>query len=155
MDDRFSILGHSYRMRDPNVFGADVRIQQTRKAYFNRSEGIGEGETRFSVRVRYDDWITEQVTDTSLDDVITVCAMMEPIGDAPYLTPEYLLAAPSIQLRVEIAPVISFFLVARDGAAEEWKKSNSPSTTTTEASIPPIAETSTPESTSPLPTKTD
>ena len=185
MDNQFSILGHDYRMRDPKVYGADVRIQQTRKAYFTRTEGgrfhdqlyqqvkdhtgrykdlealYDQGqhdlldeeisfrqEPKHIVRLRYEAWMAEQVEDTSLDDILTLCALLEPVGDAPVLIPEALLNAPTAQIRQEIQAPLRFFFEARTASKPESKPSNLPSETTTEATVP--TETiSMPESTSP------
>ena len=148
MENNFTVLSHPYRMRETNSLGADVRIQQTRKAYFTRVEGIGEGEMRSSVRDRFSDWMAS-VEDTSLEDILTVCALLEPVEDSPYLTPEYILNAPRFGgILEEIRVAINFFMLARETSRLELLASSKPSETITEASTP-ATESSTPESTSP------
>jgi len=142
----FTILGRAYSMRDPKTFGAEVRIQQTRKAYFNRTEPIGETEMRSSVRQRFNDW-AESIEDTYLEDIIIVCAMLEPIGDSPYLIPENLLAAQPWQIKEEVKEATNFFMSERDRSWKEYLVSKLPSETTTEVPTQ-MEESSIPESTS-------
>lgn len=165
-------------MRDPNTLGSDTRIQQERKAYFTREDtkrritelrsqvasgngsdeiqerlsallmGFSDPEPRSALRARFAEWM-DTVEDTSLEDILTLCALLEPVGDSPHLTPEMLLNAPRFGgILEEIQVAINFFMFARETSRLELSGSSQPSETTTEAPTP-AEETSTPESTSP------
>ena len=166
--------------------GADVRIQQTRKAYFMRQRRRGRieealnrcgvapvedmnhcldeqasiaaltlvdpeaaeqledklalPEPRFVIREAYAEWLTT-LEDTSLDDILTVCAVLKPALNpdgslSRPLVPEYLLNSAPWGLHREVTEVTGFFYTTRDTSALEYRKSKVISRSTPAETIP-------------------
>lgn len=168
-------------MLDPLTMGADVRIQQTRKAYFTRlrrrekieaalsehgvtavqdrnfcldeaasiaaltavdpeaaellEDKLALPEPRFAVRDAYAEWLTT-LEDTSLDDILTVCAVLKSGPNLPPLVPEYLLNSAPWDLHREVTEVTGFFYTTRDTSAFEYRKSKVTSLSTPAETIP-------------------
>jgi hypothetical protein len=188
MEKTFTILGQAYGMLEPTTMGADVRIQQTRKAYFTRlrrrekieavcaANGVmpvidgnscldeaasiralydaGQGEDspvhraaeqledrlaqpepRMTIRENYEDWL-KSIEDTSLEGILTVCAVLKPMGGSTPLVPEALLNSPPWDLGNEIVEASGFFWDARHQSEIAYRLSKAPLPTTTEATIP-------------------